>query len=157
MEKRSIFLSLIIGFFSIVVVFFLPFGLHFDLGPGPNSLLAFIWEIPLEPAWYSIRYFSAFQYYFPYSFFRLFFLLEIGLLFGGKYNRTRFFIIGLVSELIPLFLSIPATLFLNSQGENLVPIILPIPILLIFDIILIYIINRLNLYYSNSSTNTKQT
>jgi hypothetical protein len=129
--------SILILVISILVIFFLPFGIHIDLGPGPNSLISMIWEIPFEPAWYSIRYFSAFQYYIFYCFFRFFFLLEVILLLTNKYNRTRFILIGVISELIPLMVSIPALFILNSQGENLLPIIFPIPFLLVFDILLV--------------------
>jgi hypothetical protein len=142
MKNNSKFSFILIGISSVIVVLFLPFGVHIDLGPGPSSILSMVWEIPLEPSWYSVRYFSAFQYFFVYSFFRLLFFLEIGFLFVGKFSKLRFFLIGLISELIPLALSIPAALILNSQGENLSPIIFPIPLLLIFDLTLIWFINK---------------
>ena len=47
--------------------------------------------------------------------------------------------IGIISELIPLVLSIPALYILNAQGDNLYPIIFPIPILLLFDLIIAFI------------------
>ena len=136
-------LIIIIGILTILIVFLLPFGIHIDLGPGPNSLTSMVWEIPLEPAWYSIRYFSAFQFYIIYCFFRLFFLLDIFLLFIGKFNKIRLFLIGFISEIIPLIISIPSMFILNSQGDNLNPIIFPIPFLMIFDLILILLANRL--------------
>ena len=46
--------------------------------------------------------------------------------------------IGIISELIPLVLSIPAMYILNAQGDNLHPIIFPIPILLLFDLIIAF-------------------
>ena len=128
---------IVIGFLSIIVVFIAPFGFNVDLGPGPNSIIAMIWEVSLEPAWYSIRFFSAFQYHFVYCFFRIFFLVEIFLFFIGKFNKIRFILVGIISEIIPLMISIPAMYILNSQGDNLIPIIYPIPILLIFDLILV--------------------
>jgi hypothetical protein len=127
---------------SILIIFFLPFGIHIDLGPGPIALISMIWEIPLQPAWYTIRFFSAFQYFFVFCFFRFFFLLEIILLLFNKYNKIRFILIGVISELIPLVLSIPALYILNSQGDNLLPIILPIPILLIYDLILALFLSK---------------
>ena len=136
-------LIIIIGILTILIVFLLPFGIHIDLGPGPNSLISMVWEIPFEPAWYSIRYFSAFQFYIIYCFFRLFFLLDIFLLFIGKFNKIRLFLIGFISEIIPLIISIPSMFILNSQGDNLNPIIFPIPFLMIFDLILILLANRL--------------
>jgi len=138
-------LIIIIGILTILIVFLLPFGIHIDLGPGPNSLTSMVWEIPLEPAWYSIRYFSAFQYYFIYCFFRIFFVVDIFLLFVGKFNKKRFFLIGIISEIIPLMLSIPAMFILNSQGDNLIPIIFPIPFLMIFDLIILLLANRLKI------------
>ena len=134
-KKRLI--KITIGLLSILIVFFIPFGYHMDLGPGPDSIVAMVWEVPLESAWYSVRFFSAFQYYFEYCFFRIFFLLEIFLFFIGKFNKIRFILVGIISELVPLIISIPATFILNSQGENLIAIIWPIPFLMIFDLILV--------------------
>ncbi len=133
---------IIVGILSILVVFIIPFGYQMDLGPGPNSILSMVWEVPLTPAWYSIRFFSAFQYHFMYCFFRIFFLIEVILFFKGKFNEIRFISVGVISELIPLIISIPATFILNSHGDNLIVIIWPIPFLLIFDIILVQLIKR---------------
>ena len=140
--KNQKFLLIFIGILSIIIVFVVPFGYHVDLGPGPDTLLAMIWEVPLEPAMYIIRFFSAFQYRIEYCFFRFFFILEIILLYFGKFNRIRFILVGVISELIPLILSIPASFILNEQGDNLIPIIWPLPFLLIFDLILIYLVNK---------------
>ncbi|MHA2037500.1 MAG: hypothetical protein ACW98X_13780 [Promethearchaeota archaeon] len=133
---------IIIGILSILVVFFLPFGYHVDLGPGPDGLISMVWDVPLEPSWYTIRFFIAFQYLFAYCFFRLFFLLEIFLFFIGKFNKIRFILVGVISEIIPLMISIPALFILNSEGENLIHIIWPLPFLLIFDILLVLLIKR---------------
>ncbi|MFX0038511.1 MAG: hypothetical protein ACFFB9_08320 [Promethearchaeota archaeon] len=141
--KRHI--TIIIGVLTILIVFLLPFGIHIDLGPGPNSIVSMIWEVPLSPAWYSIRFFTAFQYYLAYCFFRLIFVVEIFLLIIGKFNKKLFISIGLISELIPLILSIPAMFILNSQGDNLFPIILPVPFLIICNLIIVYLTNKLNL------------
>jgi len=143
------YIAIIIGFLTILVVFFLPFGIHIDLGPGPNSIVSMIWEVPLSPAWYSIRFFTAFQYYLVFCFFRLIFVVDIFLLLFGRFNKKRFISIGVISELIPLALSIPALFILNSQGDNLFPIIFPIPFLMIFDLIVFFIINQLNLIKIN--------
>ena len=104
-----------------------------------------IWEVPLEPAWYSIRYFSAFMYRIEYCFFRFFFILEIILLYIGKFNKIRFILVGIISELIPLIISIPATFILNEQGDNLIPIVWPLPFLLIFDLIIVFVVKYLEL------------
>jgi len=114
-----------------------------DLGPGPNSIVAMVWEVPLDPAWYSIRFFSAFRYYFIFCFFRLFFLVDIFLLIIRKFNKIRFLLIAFISEIIPLTISIPAMYILNAQGENLIAIILPIPTLFIFALTLFFLKNRI--------------
>jgi len=139
------YLSDMISILAIIIIFFFPFGIMIDLGPGPNSIVSMIWEIPLRPAWYSVRFFSAFKYYFGYCFFRFFFLLDVFLLLNGKYNKTRFFAIGIISEIIPLTQAIISMFIRNSQGDNLYPIIFPIPFLLIFDIILTRSAERLEI------------
>lgn len=146
--KRN--LSIIIGILTILIVFLLPFGIHIDLGPGPNTLISMVWEIPFEPAWYSIRYFSAFHYYLVYCFFRIFFVLDIFLLLIGKFNKKRLILISIISEIIPLMISIPSMFILNSHGENINPIIFPIPFLMIFGLILILSANRLKFYNVNN-------
>ncbi|MFX1408647.1 MAG: hypothetical protein ACFFBW_16980 [Promethearchaeota archaeon] len=137
------YFSFLIGILAILIVFFIPFGIHIDLGPGPNSIVSMVWEIPLSPAWYSIRFFSAFRYYFQYCFFRLLFLVDIFLLILGKFNKIRFLLIAFISEIIPLMISIPAMYILNPQGENLIAIILPIPFLFAFALTLFLLRNRL--------------
>ena len=138
------YFSFLIGISTILVVFFLPFGIHIDLGPGPNSIVSMVWEVPLNPAWYSIRFFSAFRYYFIFCFFRLFFLVDIFLLIIRKFNKIRFLLIAFISEIIPLTISIPAIYILNAQGENLIAIILPIPFLFTFALTLFFLRNRLD-------------
>ncbi len=150
------YITIIIGLLTILVVFFVPFGIMIDLGPGPNSIVSMIWEVPLTPAWYSIRFFSAFLYYFEYIFFRFIFVVYVILLMVGKFNKKRFILIGVISELIPLALAIPSTFILNVQGDNLHVIIYPIPILMIFDLIIVYLSNQLDLIKtSNEIYNNK--
>jgi len=139
----KLYISIIIGFLTILGVFLLPFGIQIDLAPqGPNSIVAMIWEVPLDPAWYSIRFFSAFLYYFEYIFFRLVFVIYVLLLIVGRYNKKRFILIGLISEIIPLVLSIPRLFIRNSQGDNLFVIIFPFPFLLVLDLALVLLANR---------------
>ncbi|MHA2392767.1 MAG: hypothetical protein ACXAEX_12545 [Promethearchaeota archaeon] len=139
------YLIILIGLLAFLVVFLLPFGIQIDLGPGPNSLISMIWEIAFEPAWYTVRYFSAFEYHFEFIFFRLIFIIEICLLFIGKFHKLRFLLVGVITELIPLLISVPGLFIRNADGDNLIPIIFPIPFLLIFDLILILLANKLKL------------
>ena len=138
------YIIIISGILTILVVFLLPFGIMIDLAPqGPNSIVSMIWEVPLSPAWYSIRFFSAFLYYFDFVFFRLVFVIYVLLLIIGKYNKIQFLLIGIISEIVPLVLSIPRIFIRNSHGDNLFPIIFPIPFLMIFDFMLVLLQNRL--------------
>jgi hypothetical protein len=150
-------LAIIIGILTIIIVFFIPFGIHIDLGPGPNSIVSMVWEVPLSPAWYSIRFFSAFQYYLQFCFFRLFFVFSVYRLIIGKYNRKWFILSGVISELIPLTLSIPALFILNAHGDNLLTIIFPIPSLMIFNLIIVFLSNQLGIIKnSNEIYNEKR-
>ena len=72
-------------------------------------------------------------------------MIDIFLLFIGKFNKKRFFLIGIISEIIPLMLFIPTMFILNSLGDNLSPIIFPIPFLMIFDLSIILLANRLKI------------
>ena len=53
--------------------------------------------------------------------------------------------IGIISEIIPLTQAILAMSIRNPHGDNLYPIIFPIPFLLIFDIILTRSAKRLEI------------
>ncbi|MGD8545227.1 MAG: hypothetical protein PVH12_03525 [Candidatus Bathyarchaeota archaeon] len=144
MVKR--YVADLIGVLAILVVFFLPFGFMIDLAPqGPNSIVSMFWEIQFRPAGYSVRFFSAFRYYFGYCFFRFFVLFDVFLLLNGRYNKKRLHALGIISEIIPLTLAIVSTFIRNAQGDNLHPIIFPIPFLLIFVKILIHSEERLEI------------
>ena len=139
------YVAYLISILAILIVFVLPFGIMLDLAPqGPNSIVSMTWEIHFRQV-YSVRFFSAFLYYLEYCFFRLVFLLDVFLLLHGKYNKTRFLVIGIISEIIPLTLAIASMFIRNEQGDNLHPIIFPIPFLLIFDMILIRSAKRLEI------------
>ncbi|MFX0030508.1 MAG: hypothetical protein ACFE8B_14955, partial [Candidatus Hermodarchaeota archaeon] len=130
----------ITGILTILLVFLLPFGITIDLAPqAPNLIVSMIWEVPLAPpptSW-SIRFFGAFLYYFDFIFFRLVFVIYVLRLMVGKYSKKQFLIIGIISEIVPIVLSIPRFFIRNSQGDNLFVIIFPIPSLIIFDLTLV--------------------
>ena len=137
------YILIITGILTILLVFLLPFGMTIDLAPqAPNLLVSMIWEVPLGPTSWSIRFFVALIYYWDFIFFRLVFVIYVLRLMVGKYSEKQFLIIGIISEIAPLVLSIPRFFILNSQGEGLFVIIYPIPSLIIFDLILVYLQNR---------------
>ncbi|MHA1932983.1 MAG: hypothetical protein ACW96X_10605 [Promethearchaeota archaeon] len=119
---------IILGIFSILIVFFAPYGYSIDLGPGPNMLLAFFWD---NSEYYRFRILASLEY-FPYYLMRIVVLYELLKFFQEKASKKKVIIAGIICELIPLLLTIPGALFLSSDGENYLPIMISIPILLLF-------------------------
>lgn len=123
---------------AIIVVFIFPYGYHVDLGPGPNGLMAIAWEFPET---YGLMILTALEY-FIYYLYRLVVLQAIWKFSLGKMKPKRLMFHGLLSEFIPLLISIPGVLFLNSEGENYIPIMIPIPILLLYCALLVFYISN---------------
>ena len=119
----------------IIIVFLAPYGYHIDLGPGPNGIFGILWDIQMN---YGFRLFQSLEY-FPYYIFRIVVLYEVFKLFRNKSTKKRLILFSVISEIIPLLFSIPGILFLNSEGENFIPIVISIPILLIYCVIVNYI------------------
>ena len=139
LNRKNLIILLII-IVSILIVLLAPFGYHVDLGPGPNSITAMLWEYS---TYYSFRYLMALKYYPQFYIFRIVILYAIIRFLGEKLSRKWLIILGIIGELIPLILSIPASLILNSDGDNLFSIIISIPILLVFVIIVALIYPKL--------------
>ncbi|MCK5390704.1 MAG: hypothetical protein KAJ36_09445 [Candidatus Thorarchaeota archaeon] len=121
-------IKLILIIITVIIVFMVPYGYHVDVGPGPNGLMAITWELPET---YGLMILSALEY-FIYYLYRLVVLRGMWRLLNGAISSRRFMVHGLVSEIIPLLISIPGVLFLSSEGENYIPIMIPIPILLLY-------------------------
>ena len=138
--KRKNLINLIIIIISILIVLLAPFGYRVDLGPGPNSIPAILWEYS---TYYSFRYSVPLRYYAQFSIFRFVILYAIIRFLWEKLSRKWLIILGIIGELIPLILSIPASLILNSDGDNLLTIIISIPILLVFVVVVAFIYPKL--------------
>jgi len=130
--NRKNMMDILLIIISIIIVLLAPFGYHIDLGPGPNSVTAILWDYSTN---YSFRYFVALQYYVEFYVFRFVIMLALIGFLSLKLSRKWLLLTGIFGELIPLILSIPASLILNSEGENLIPIIISIPILLVFVVV----------------------
>ena len=141
-SKNLIILFIIIS--SILIILLTPFGYHVDLGPGPNTITAMLWDYSANRPF---RYFVVFQYYTEFYFFRFVILFAIIGFLAKKLSQKWLIILGIIGELIPLIISIPASLILNSEGENLSPIIIPIPILLVFVVVVAFIYPK---FFANS-------
>lgn len=123
-----------IGFLSLIIVLLAPYGFHIDLGPGPNSLMAILWEYWTLSI---IRWFTVLEYV-PYYFFRFITIYYLIRYILDKASLKKTIIMGIINELIPLIISIPAVLILNQDGENYIPIVIPIPTLLVFHLSVVY-------------------
>ncbi|MEE9378635.1 MAG: hypothetical protein V3V33_11450 [Candidatus Lokiarchaeia archaeon] len=132
LDKKRIII-IVLGILSIIIVFFAPYGYHIDIGPGLDNLMAIVWNIS---EYFGFQILESLEYV-PYYFFRIVVLYEIFRFFQEKISRKRLVLMGIICELIPLLVSIPGVIFLNSEGENYIPIMISIPTLLIFDIILV--------------------
>ena len=118
----------------ILIVLIAPYGYHIDLGPGPNGIFAILWDIQAS---YGSQIFESLEY-FPFYLFRFVFLYEVFRFFREKISKKCFLLFGFVAEMIPLLISIPGVLFLSPEGENYIPIMISIPILLVFCIVVAY-------------------
>ena len=125
---------------GIIVAFVLPYGYHVDLGPGPNGFMAITWELPTNGR---LMPFSALEY-FIYYLYRLVVLRAIWKFSRGKIGPKRVMFHGLIAELIPILISIPGMLFLNADGENYIPIMVPLPFLLIYVTVLVFVVGKRN-------------
>jgi hypothetical protein len=132
-------LRVIVILIGILVVFVLPYGYHVDLGPGPNGLMAILWE---SPEGYGLMFLSALEY-FIYYLYRLVVLNGIWKFSLGRMKARRLLVHGLISELIPILISIPGLLILSPEGENYIPIMIPIPFLMLYcTILVLYVLKR---------------
>ena len=129
-------MTIILGILSFIIVFFAPYGYNIHLNPVPNSIPAMIWEYS---SYCSFRYLSPLIYYVQFYIFRLVVLCYIIRFLQEKVSRKKVITMGIISDLIPLIVSVPGLFILNSDGDNFFPIIIPIPILLIFVIFLVFI------------------
>lgn len=145
MVTKNQYLLILIGIISLLIIFLTPYGFHIDLGPGPNALMAILWEYRDLDVF---RWFTVLEYV-PYYFFRFVALFYVLRYIRGTVMKKKALIMVIVSELVPLLISIPGVLFLNSEGENYIPIMISIPILLLYNSILIF-------SFSNIRLNTKE-
>jgi hypothetical protein len=138
---------ILIGIVSLLIVFLTPYGFDIDLGPGPNRLLAILWEFwALEV----FRWFTVLEY-FPYYFLRFIVTYYMIKYIMGTVTRKKAIIMSVASDSIPLILLIPGVLILDPSGHNYLPIMIPIPILLLYNLSLIFIFSNKKLKFKELS------
>ncbi|MHA2423277.1 MAG: hypothetical protein ACXAEF_00685 [Candidatus Thorarchaeota archaeon] len=118
------------------IVLLLPYGYHIDLGPGPSGFWAILWERPEFTSGVQLLWFEAFEY-FIYYLYRFVVLYTLWNFLKGEVQPKRLLRQSLICEIIPLLISIPGFLILDESGHNYIPIMIPIPILLLYCIILL--------------------
>ena len=146
MFTKNKYLLVLIGILSLVIILLTPYGFHIDLGPGPNSLMAILWEYwDLDV----FRWFTVLEYV-PYYLFRFVALFYIMRYLVDATTKKRAIIITIISEIIPLLISIPGILILDPSGHNYIPIMIAIPILLLNNLSLIFIYSKRKLKNTNA-------
>ncbi len=141
MSVKSSFSSrirILVVLIGIIIVFIFPYGYHIDLGPGPNGFMAILWELPefqVLPEYPGIMPLTALDF-FIYYLYRLVVLYAIWKYSLGEMDSKRLVRYGIISELIPVLISIPGMLILDPSGHNYIPIMVPIPFLLLYCLLL---------------------
>lgn len=133
----------------IFVVLFAPFAYHFDLGPGPDSIEAVVWQY-IESTWQMGFWFQNPLRYFDFVFVRLLFPIQFLRYLLGKSSRKITLLFALYSELHAGLLSLPVYIswvyqlgpFLTPSGDPIRPVFLPIPFLSLVTLLLILIVER---------------
>lgn len=118
------------------IVLVLPYGYSIDLGPGPNGLMAILWERPEFVSGPQLLILTALEY-FIYYLYRFIVLRALWKFLHEMMESKRLLRHGVICEIIPILISIPGALYLNEEGENFIPIMIPLPFLLIYCILVV--------------------
>lgn len=138
MLSKNQYIFYIIGIMSLLVILLTPYGIDIDIGPGPIRLLAILWEyFALEV----IRWFTVLIYV-PYYFFRFITLYYVMRYIMGMCSKKKVIIMSTICEFIPLTLSIIGLIFPDPTGEPYINTVIPIPILLLYNLLLIFVFSK---------------
>jgi hypothetical protein len=139
-SERSLVFSIIVAI-MIILALVLPFAYRIDIGPGPDSIRAMTWDY-IESSWYSgFRLWNPLDTL-PYTILRLVFAIYLARSCLGTTTARKTLLIGILAELQPIIVSAILVYFIDWPGDPLVPLYIPLPIMLIFGIILILIFKR---------------
>ena len=144
-----VFSPLFIGITMTIMVFLLPFGYRLDVGPGPDSVMALVWEY-IEAPWQSGFWFVEIGIFLTsiiYTFPRIVFLYRMIQFYSLKVPRSSVIRSGIISELFPALVSI--ILIIGWQlgwtqppppfSDPWFPIYIPIPALFVVGLGFIYL------------------
>ncbi|MHA1924928.1 MAG: hypothetical protein ACXABV_19655 [Candidatus Thorarchaeota archaeon] len=120
----------------MAIALVLPFAYRVDVGPGPDSIRAMIWDY-IESSWYSgFRIWNPLDTL-PYTLLRLIFALMLARLYAGKTSPRKTFIVGILAEIQPVFVSAPLVFMIDWPSDPWVPLYIPLPIMLMFGVALL--------------------
>lgn len=133
---------LLVTIFLILIALLLPFAYHLDLNPfGWNSYEAVLWRYVESTS--SVLLLNNTVNLFLYYVFGFAFILQIYRYYNNRTNRMWTILTGIYATIHPLLLSLPVLLHLPFTiapgGEVMYPVIIPIPILLVFGIVFMYL------------------
>ncbi len=120
-----------------ITAFIGPFAYRIDIGPGPNSIRAMVWDY-IEASWHSgFRLWNPLDTL-PYTFLRIVFIYQILRYYNSNTSKGRTIFTGLACELQPLLVSVPLTYGIQWPGDPQVPLYLPIPLMLVLAVLLMF-------------------
>ncbi|MHA2020317.1 MAG: hypothetical protein ACW96N_01260 [Candidatus Thorarchaeota archaeon] len=133
-NRRFAFVAAVMLAIAIV----LPFAYRVDVGPGPDSIRAMIWDY-IESSWYSgFRIWNPLNTL-PFTLLRLIFAIMLARLYVGKTSPKRTLLVGILAEIQPVLLSAPLVFLVEwpGDGDPWVPLYIPLPIMLVFGVVLL--------------------
>ncbi|MHA2209942.1 MAG: hypothetical protein ACXABV_12300 [Candidatus Thorarchaeota archaeon] len=120
----------------MAIALVLPFAYRVDVGPGPDSIRAMIWDY-IESSWYSgFRIWNPLDTL-PYTLLRLIFAIMLARLYAGKTSPQRTLMVGVLAEIQPVLVSAPLVFLVDWPGDPWVPLYIPLPIMLMFGVALL--------------------
>ena len=123
----------------LAIAFLLPFAYRVDVGPGPDSIRAMIWDY-IESSWYSgFRFWNPFDVL-PYTLLRLIFAVMLTRAYLGRTTAKKTLLVGILAELQPFLVSAPLVFLIDwPGGDPWVPLYVPFPFMLALGVILLLI------------------
>jgi len=120
----------------LAIAILLPFAYRVDVGPGPDSIRAMIWDY-IESSWYSgFRIWNPLDTL-PYTLLRLIFAIMLARLYTGNTSPQKTLMVGILAEIQPVLVSAPLVFLVDWPGDPLVPLYIPIPIMLVLGVVLL--------------------
>lgn len=124
-----------------ILALLLPFAYHMDVGPGPDSIRAMVWD-HVESDYYSgFRLWSPLDTI-PYTLLRLVFAVMLGRVYGNRATPRKTLLVGLLAEFQSIAVSAPLTYLVDWTGDPLVPLYIPLPFLFIVGVLVYLFVVR---------------